>query len=76
MDGTAGEHNLPYSAFESVFLADIASRAKEKGAKEIKIVQFGVESLQREADHQLAQDGDRNQARSLRDILNFDRRKE
>ena len=41
VDGTAGEHNLPYSAFESVFLADIASRAKEKGAKEIKIVLLG-----------------------------------
>lgn len=41
VDGTAGEHNLPYSAFESVFLSDIASLAKDKGAKEIKLLLLG-----------------------------------
>jgi len=41
VDGTAGEHNLPYSAFESVFLSDIASLAKDKKAKEIKILLLG-----------------------------------
>ena len=41
VDGTAGEHNLPFSAFESVFLADVASLAKKKGAKEIKILLLG-----------------------------------
>jgi UDP-2,3-diacylglucosamine pyrophosphatase LpxH len=41
VDGTAGEHNLPFSAFDSVFLSDIASLAKEKGAKEIKLVLLG-----------------------------------
>lgn len=41
VDGTAGEHNLPYSAFESVFLSDIASLAKDKEAKEIKLLLLG-----------------------------------
>jgi len=41
VDGTAGEHNLPYSAFESVFFSDIASLAKEKEAKEIKLLLLG-----------------------------------
>jgi UDP-2,3-diacylglucosamine pyrophosphatase LpxH len=41
VDGTAGEHNLPYSAFKSVFLSDIAELAKEKGAKEVKILLLG-----------------------------------
>ncbi len=41
VDGTAGEHNLPYGAFESVFLSDIASLAKEKEAKEIRLLLLG-----------------------------------
>lgn len=41
VDGTAGEHNLPFSAFESVFLSDIASLAKEKDAKEVKLLLLG-----------------------------------
>jgi UDP-2,3-diacylglucosamine pyrophosphatase LpxH len=41
VDGTAGEHNLPYSAFESVFLADIGALAKEKDAKEVKVLLLG-----------------------------------
>lgn len=41
VDGTAGEHNLPYSAFETVFLSDIASLAKDKQAKEIKLLLLG-----------------------------------
>lgn len=41
VDGTAGEHNLPCSAFESVFLADIAALAKEKQAQEVKILLLG-----------------------------------
>lgn len=41
VDGTAGEHNLPYSAFESIFLSDIASLAKDKTAREIKILLLG-----------------------------------
>jgi UDP-2,3-diacylglucosamine pyrophosphatase LpxH len=40
-DGTAGEHNLPYSAFESILLSDIVSLAEDKGAKEIKILLLG-----------------------------------
>ena len=41
VDGTAGEHNLPYGAFESVFLSDVASLAKEKKAKEMKLLLLG-----------------------------------
>jgi|GEM_PF-481782 len=41
VDGTAGEHNLPFSAFESVFLSDILSLAEEKEAKEIIILLLG-----------------------------------
>lgn len=41
VDGTAGEHNLPFSAFKSVFLVDIVSLAKEKAAKEIRILLLG-----------------------------------
>lgn len=41
VDGTAGEHNLPFSAFESVFLSDIAALAKDKDAKEVKILLLG-----------------------------------
>jgi hypothetical protein len=29
VDGTAGEHNLHYSAFQSVFLSDIATLTKD-----------------------------------------------
>jgi len=41
VDGTAGEHNLPFSAFDSVFLSDIASLAKDKEAKEVKLLLLG-----------------------------------
>ncbi len=41
VDGTAGEHNLPFSAFQSVFLSDIASLAEEKKAKEVKLLFLG-----------------------------------
>jgi UDP-2,3-diacylglucosamine pyrophosphatase LpxH len=41
VDGTAGEHNLPFSAFKSVFLSDIASLAMEKEAKEVKVLLLG-----------------------------------
>ena len=41
VDGTAGEHNLPYSAFESVFLVDVASLAVDKQAKELKVLLVG-----------------------------------
>jgi UDP-2,3-diacylglucosamine pyrophosphatase LpxH len=41
VDGTAGDHNLPFSAFESVFLSDIVSIAKRKKATEIKLVLAG-----------------------------------
>ena len=41
VDETAGKHNLPYGAFEDVFLSDIASIAKDKGVKEIKILLLG-----------------------------------
>jgi len=41
VDGTAGEHNLPFSAFKSVFLSDVASLAKEKKAKEVKLLLLG-----------------------------------
>lgn len=40
-DGTVGEHNLPYSAFESVFLLDVATLAKNNRAKEVKILLLG-----------------------------------
>lgn len=41
VDETAGKHNLPYGAFEDVFLSDIASIAKDKEVKEIKILLLG-----------------------------------
>lgn len=41
VDGTAGEHNLPYPAFKDVFLSDVASLAKDKKAKELKILLLG-----------------------------------
>lgn len=41
VDETAGKHNLPYGAFEDVFLSDIASTAKDKGVKKIKILLLG-----------------------------------
>jgi UDP-2,3-diacylglucosamine pyrophosphatase LpxH len=41
VDGTAGEHNLHYSAFQSVFLSDIATLAKDNEAKEVKILLLG-----------------------------------
>lgn len=41
VDGTAGEHNLPASAFESVFMSDVAALARAKGATELKIVLLG-----------------------------------
>ncbi|MBW1998664.1 MAG: hypothetical protein JRJ29_11945 [Deltaproteobacteria bacterium] len=41
VDGTAGEHNLPFGAFESVFLSHICSLASRKGAKELKILLLG-----------------------------------
>lgn len=41
VDGTAGEHNLPFSAFHSVFLSDVVSLAKEKKAKEVKLLLLG-----------------------------------
>jgi UDP-2,3-diacylglucosamine pyrophosphatase LpxH len=41
VDGTAGEHNLPYGAFKSVFLFDLAALAKDKKAKELKILLLG-----------------------------------
>ena len=40
-DGTVGEHNLQYSAFESVFMLDVATLAKNKKAKEVKILLLG-----------------------------------
>ncbi len=40
-DGTAGEHNLPHEAFSDVFLSDIASFAKRKGAKEVTVLLLG-----------------------------------
>ncbi len=41
VDETAGKHNLPYGAFEDVFLSDIASIAKDKGVEEIKLLLLG-----------------------------------
>jgi UDP-2,3-diacylglucosamine pyrophosphatase LpxH len=41
VDGTAGEHNLPFSAFQSVFLSDIAALVREKEAKEVKLLLLG-----------------------------------
>ena len=41
VDGTAGEHNLPHSAFSSVFLSNIVSLAADKGATEIKVLLLG-----------------------------------
>ncbi len=41
IDGTAGDHNLPYDAFKSVFLSDIASLVRDKGAIELKILLLG-----------------------------------
>ncbi|MBI3585336.1 MAG: metallophosphoesterase [Nitrospinae bacterium] len=41
VDETAGKHNLPYGAFEDVFLSDIVSIAKDKGVEEIKLLLLG-----------------------------------
>lgn len=41
VDGTAGEHNLPAAAFESVFMSDVVALAQHKGATEIKLVLLG-----------------------------------
>ena len=41
VDGTAGEHNLPFDAFKDVFLDDVEALARDKGAKEIKLVLLG-----------------------------------
>ena len=41
VDGTAGEHNLPFGAFNSVFLSDICALASEKDAKEVKVLLLG-----------------------------------
>lgn len=40
-DGTAGEHNLPYGAFEDVFLSDVASLAESKKVKKITLLLLG-----------------------------------
>lgn len=42
VDETAGKHNLPYGAFENVFLSDIAALVKDKNdIKEVKILLLG-----------------------------------
>jgi len=41
VDGTAGKHNLHETAFNSVFLTNIASLAKKKDAKVLKILLLG-----------------------------------
>lgn len=41
VDGSAGDHNLPYEAFDSVFLSDITSLAVKNEAKEIKVLLLG-----------------------------------
>ena len=41
VDGTAGEHNLPAAAFESVFMSDVVALARHKGATEVKLVLLG-----------------------------------
>lgn len=41
VDGTAGEHNLPTAAFESVFLSDVIAMARHKGATEVKLLLLG-----------------------------------
>lgn len=41
VDGTAGEHNLPAAAFESVFMSDVVALARHKGATEIKLLLLG-----------------------------------
>ncbi len=40
-DGTAGEHNLPVTAFRDVLLSDIAMLAREKRATELKVLLLG-----------------------------------
>ncbi|HZD11799.1 MAG TPA: hypothetical protein VE553_10690 [Candidatus Binatia bacterium] len=41
VDGTAGEHNLPAAAFESVFMSDVVALARHKGATEVKLLLLG-----------------------------------
>jgi UDP-2,3-diacylglucosamine pyrophosphatase LpxH len=41
VDGTAGEHNLPVDAFRDVFFEDIIALAKDKNAKEVKLLLLG-----------------------------------
>jgi UDP-2,3-diacylglucosamine pyrophosphatase LpxH len=41
VDGTAGEQDVPWQAFENVFLSDIAELAEHNNAKEIKLLLLG-----------------------------------
>lgn len=41
VDGTAGQHNLPAEAFRTIFLNDIVSLARDKGATELKVLLLG-----------------------------------
>jgi UDP-2,3-diacylglucosamine pyrophosphatase LpxH len=41
VDGTAGEQDVPWQAFENVFLSDIAELADHNNAKEIKLLLLG-----------------------------------
>lgn len=41
IDGTAGEHNLPVTAFQSVFLSDVLALARHKKATELKLLLLG-----------------------------------
>lgn len=41
VDGTAGEHNLPTSAFTSVFLSSIVSLAKQNEATNLRLLLLG-----------------------------------
>lgn len=60
VDGTAGEHNLPYGAFSSVFLSNIVSLARDKGATELKLLLLGdVPDLVRSQQWLLEEEADR-----------------
>jgi UDP-2,3-diacylglucosamine pyrophosphatase LpxH len=72
VDETAGKHNLPYGAFEDVFLSDIASIAKNKGVNEIKILLLGdiVDLIRSEQWFKVDMDNRPWGANGLKDIPN------
>ena len=70
VDGTAGKHNMPFSAFEGVFLTAIATLAKRKNARELKILLLGdiIDLIRSQKWFEVHADDRPWGARGLRDI--------